>query len=65
MYQLEDLGLVKTRTEEHLVATNKFWRANYFILDTRKIKEYAEMGPQRKDEFSDLYCNLPEEAWAR
>ncbi len=65
MYQLEDLGLVKTRIEEEVLATNKIWRANYFILDKKKIKEYAAMGPQKKDEFFDLYDNLPEEAWVR
>ncbi len=65
MYQLEDLGLVKTRIEEEILATNKIWRVNYFILDARKIKEYAAMEPQKKDEFFDLYDNLPEEVWVR
>ncbi len=65
MYQLEDLGLVKTRIEEHIIAANRVWRANYFILDKNKIKEYAAMGPQKKDEFFDLYNSLPEEAWVR
>ncbi len=65
MYQLEDLGLVKTRIEEYLITTNRVWRANYFILDKKKIKEYAAMGPQKKDEFFDLYDNLPEEVWVR
>ncbi len=65
MYQLEDLGLVKTRIEEEILATNKIWRVNYFILDKKKIKGYAAMEPQKKDEFSDLYDSLPEEAWVR
>ncbi len=65
IYQLEDLGLVKTGTEEYLIAANRVLRVNYFILDARKIKEYAAMGQQKKDEFSDLYNSLQEEVWVR
>ncbi len=49
MYQVEDLGLVKTRIEEYQLTTNKIWRANFFVLDTKKIKEYAMIKPENRD----------------
>jgi len=68
MYQLEDLDLVKTEVEYDTVAGNKEWRINYFLLNKKKIREYASRERENetgKNEFSSIYDNLPEEAWAR
>lgn len=64
MYQLEDIGLVGTRIEEYNLVDGKEWRVNYFVLNAKKIREYSSRSVKR-DEVTDLYGNLPEEAWAR
>jgi hypothetical protein len=66
MYQLEDIDLVSTRAEEtSLVIDGKPWRTHYFVLNIRKIKEYAAKEVEEKDGFAEVYGSLPEEAWAR
>ena len=66
MYQLEDLGLVDTRVEEYNLPDGNSWRVNYFILNARKIKEYSSMKVEENPSgISQVYQDLPEEAWAR
>ena len=66
MYQLEDIGLVTTRIEEHNLLDGKPWRVNYFILNSKKVKEFSSRNVgENQDEVSQVYENLPEEAWAR
>ncbi|MCW6158005.1 MAG: hypothetical protein LVQ63_00760, partial [Thermoplasmatales archaeon] len=64
MYQLEDLGLVDTRVEEYNLLDGNSWRVNYFVLNVKRIKEYSSMSVER-DEASNVYEELPEEAWVR
>ena len=66
MYQLEDLGLVDTRVEEYNLPDGNSWRANYFVLNARKIKEYSSMKVEENPSgISQVYQDLPEEAWVR
>ena len=64
MYQLEDMGLIDTRIEEYNLPDGNSWRVNYFVLNTRKIREYSSMNVDR-DESQNVYEALPEEAWVR
>jgi len=66
MYQLEDLGLVDTGVEEYNLPDGNSWRVNYFILNARKIKEYSSMKVEENPSgISQVYQDLPEEAWVR
>ena len=64
MYQLEDLGLVDTRVEEYNLLDGNPWRVNYFVLNVKKIREYSSISVER-DEASNVYEDLPQEAWVR
>ena len=64
MYQLEDIGLIDTRIEEYNLLDGTPWRVNYFILNAKKTREYSSMSVER-DEASNVYDDLPEEAWVR
>ena len=66
MYQLEDAGLIGTRTEEYNLTDGNPWRVNYFILNSEKVKEFSSRTvEENQDEVSQVYENLPEEAWVR
>ena len=66
MYQLEDLGLVDTRVEEYNLQDGNSWRVNYFILNAKKIREYSSMKVEENPScISQVYQDLPEEAWVR
>ncbi len=64
MYQLEDLGLVDTRVEEYNLPDGNYWRANYFVLNVKRIKEYSSRSVEYNEPLN-VYENLPEEAWVR
>ncbi|MCL4447852.1 MAG: hypothetical protein M0Z77_08250 [Thermoplasmatales archaeon] len=66
MYQLEDIGLISTRIEEHNLLDGKPWRVNYFVLNSNRIREYSS--GKIEDDTSDVshvYQDIPEEAWVR
>jgi hypothetical protein len=63
MYQLEDIGLVNTRMEEHKIWNGSRWRVNYFILNVEKIREYSSRNIENDE--ASVYRSLPEEAWVR
>ena len=66
MYQLEDAGLVDTRIEEYNLPDGNPWRVNYFILNARKIREYSSMkAEENASDVSQVYQDLPEDAWVR
>ena len=66
MYQLEDIGLVSTRSEEtSLMIDGKPWRTHYFVLNRDRIREAASRKTEATDEFSATSGSLPEEAWVR
>ena len=66
MYQLEDVGLISTRIEEYNLLDGNPWRVNYFILNARKIREYSSMKVEENPScISQVYQDLPEEAWVR
>ena len=66
MYQLEDIGLVSTRSEEtSLMIDGKPWRTHYFVLNRDRIREAASRKTEATDAFSATYGSLPEEAWVR
>ena len=66
MYQLEDIGLINTKIEEHNLLDGKPWRVNYFILNVKKIREYASKNVEENpSDDSQVYQDLPEEVWAR
>jgi hypothetical protein len=66
MYQLEDVGLIDTRIEEYNLSDGKLWRVNYFTLNNKKIKEYSSKEIESiPSDISQVYQDLPEEAWAR
>jgi hypothetical protein len=66
MYQLEDIGLISTRIEEHNLLDGKPWRVNYFILNVGKIREYSSKTIEGNSaDACQVYENLPEEMWAR
>ena len=66
MYQLEDVGLVDTRIEEYNLRDGNSWRINYFILNVKKIREYSSMKVEENPScISQVYQDLPEEAWVR
>ena len=66
MYQLEDAGLVDTRIEEYNLLDGNPWRVNYFILNAKKIREYSSKEIESNlSDVSQVYQDLPEEAWVR
>ena len=66
MYQLEDVGLVDTRIEEYNLLDGNPWRVNYFILNAKKIREYSSKEIESNlSDVSQVYQDLPEEAWVR
>ena len=66
MYQLEDAGLVDTRIEEYNLPDGNPWRVNYFILNVKKIREYSSKEIESNlSDVSQVYQDLPEEAWVR
>ena len=68
MYTLEDLGLLKTESEEiPLGRSSKPWRISYFSMNRGRILEYASASMEKEpvSEASSVYENLPEEVWAR
>ena len=66
MYQLEDVGLVGTRIEEHNLIDGKPWRVNYFILNAKKIRECSSKNLEGNSiDVSQVYDDLPKEVWAR
>jgi len=68
MYNLEDLGLLRTESEEIPLGRNsKPWRISYFSLNRERILEYASGSKEKEplSEASSVYENLPEEVWAR
>ena len=66
MYQLEDVGLVDTRIEEYNLLDGNPWRVNYFILNVKKIREYSSKEIESNlSDVSQVYQDLPEEAWVR
>jgi hypothetical protein len=66
MYQLEDAGLIGTRTEEYNLTDGNPWRVNYFILNSEKIREFSSKTVRvNQDNASLVYENLPAEAWAK
>ena len=66
MYQLEDLGLIDTRIEEYNLLDGNSWRVNYFILNAKKIREYSSREIESNlSDVSQVYQDLPEEAWVR
>ena len=66
MYQLEDTGLVDTRIEEYNLLDGNSWRVNYFILNVKKIREYSSKEIESNlSDVSQVYQDLPEEAWVR
>ena len=66
MYQLEDAGLIGTRTEEYNLTDGNPWRVSYFILNSEKIREFSSKTVRiNQDNASLVYENLPAEAWAK
>ena len=68
MYTLEDLGLLKTESEDiPLGRSSKPWRISYFSMNRERILEYASGSKEKEpvSEASSVYENLPEEVWAR
>ena len=66
MYQLEDMGLIDTRIEEYNLLDGNPWRVNYFILNVKKIREYSSKEIESNlSDVSQVYQDLPEEAWVR
>ncbi len=41
-YMLEEMGILKTRTEEITIKRGKLWRTHYWVLNKERIKELAE-----------------------
>ena len=66
MYQLEDAGLVDTRIEEYNLLDGNPWRVNYFILNVKRIRKYSSKEIESNlSDVSQVYQDLPEEAWVR
>jgi len=67
LYQLEEYGLVKFKTDEYYVLDKSNpWITHQIILDYLKIHEMAKAQAEEKEEDpEELYEKLPEEAWVR
>ena len=66
MYQLEDMELIDTRIEEYNLLDGNPWRVNYFILNVKRIREYSSKEIESNlSDVSQVYQDLPEEAWVR
>ena len=60
MYQLEDLGLVKTKSEREILYDSKEWRTFYWVLNTQKIREMSKIGGKQEP---NIYESISEEVW--
>lgn len=70
-YMLEEEGLLTTEREEIYILKGKVWRIHYWMLRKRKILELAravdekEEKEKKKDEFSSVYDDMPDDLWSR
>ena len=72
-YQLEDIGLVKSETEFHVLYDGREWRAFFWNLEKENIFMYASgvkrgKKPKKREkrkESRNIYFELPEEVWYR
>ncbi len=70
-YHLEDVGLVKSETEFHILYDGREWRTFFWNLEKENIFLYASgmkkkvksKRKEKKKEIKNIYFELPEEAW--
>ncbi len=72
LYDLEDMDLVESDTEETRLYNGREWRTNYWILNKEKIHEAAKLYREGKNRNSNnesdkysVYDDVPDGVWYR
>jgi len=67
-YMLEEEGLLKTARDEVTIQHGKVWRIHYWVLNKRKINEFATAPieePDKCEDYTNIYEELSEDVWHR
>jgi len=63
MYELEDMGYVRSESQDIMLHNSKPWRmTEWFLVPERILRAYDSLKEEKQEL---IYENLPEEAWAR
>ena len=63
MYELEDMGYVRSESQDIMLHNSKPWRmTEWFLVPERILRAYDSLKEEKQEL---IYENLPEEVWAR
>jgi hypothetical protein len=65
MYLLEDLDLIRLRSEEVYLPDGQSWRITKFILNKNKVLEYSRKFHDSARDPKNVYASLGNDEWKR